>query len=108
MLGSESCACRTRRMLAKCISVPSNSTSVTPVGVAKFARPGDDQIEHRLWIARRGRHRLQHVDGRGLLLDPLAVFAVALLRASRAVPRPARPYVRQCRVELCRNAAMML
>ena len=51
-------------------------TSPRP-GVAQF-RACDDQIEHRLRIARRGRHRLQHVDGGGLMLDPLAVFAVAL------------------------------
>ena len=59
------------------------------VGVAKIARATDDQVEHRLRIAGRGRHHLQHVDGRGLMLDPLAVFAVAL----RPVPRPAWPHV---------------
>ena len=64
------------------ISVPSNSYSTAAVAVAQVARATDDQIEHRLWIARRGRHRLQHVDGRGLMLDPLAVFAVALASAS--------------------------
>ena len=34
------------------------------------ASPGSsDQIEHRLWIAGRGRHHLQHVDRRGLVFQ---------------------------------------
>src|SRR6266436_6641217 len=45
-------------------------------GVAQISRPADDQIEHRLRIARRGRHRLEHVDRGGLMLDALAEFAV--------------------------------
>ena len=50
------------------------------------ARVGD-QIEHRLWIAGRGRHRLQHVDGRGLMLNPLAEFALALSQRRVALHR---------------------
>ena len=46
-------------------------------GVAQISRPADDQVEHRLRIARRGRHRLEHVDRGGLMLDALAEFAVA-------------------------------
>ena len=54
-----------------------------------------DQVEHWLGIARRGGHRLQDIDGRGLMFDPLAVFAVARVVPRRAwpVPRPARPHV---------------
>jgi hypothetical protein len=46
-------------------------------GVAQFSRPADDQVEHRLRIARRGRHRLEHIDRGGLMFDALAEFAVA-------------------------------
>src|SRR5271157_2519517 len=46
-------------------------------GVAQISRAADDQVEHRLRIARRGRHRLEHVDRGGLMFDALAVFAVA-------------------------------
>ncbi len=47
------------------------------VGIAQFPRTAGNQVEHGLWIAGRGRHHLEHVDGRGLMFDPLAVFAVA-------------------------------
>src|ERR1700680_3608029 len=46
-------------------------------GVAQISRPADDQVEHGLRIARRGRHRLEHVDRGGLMFDALAEFAVA-------------------------------
>src|SRR5215469_1356115 len=46
-------------------------------GVAQISRPADDQVEHRLRIARRGGHRLEHVDRGGLMFDALAEFAVA-------------------------------
>jgi hypothetical protein len=46
-------------------------------GVAQISRPAGDQVEHRLRIARRGRHRLEHVDRGGLVFDALAEFAVA-------------------------------
>jgi hypothetical protein len=46
--------------------------------IAQFPRSRDDQIENRLGIARRAGHHLEHVDCRGLLLDPLAELAVAL------------------------------
>ena len=36
------------------------------------------QVEYWLWIVRRCRHHLQHIDGRRLLFNPLAVFAVVL------------------------------
>src|ERR1700740_2329718 len=49
----------------------------SPRGVAQISRPADDQVEHRLRIARRGRHRLEHVDRGGLMFDALAEFAVA-------------------------------
>ena len=45
-------------------------------GVAQFSRPADDQVEYRVRIARRGRHRLEHVDRGGLMIDALAEFAV--------------------------------
>ena len=48
-----------------------------PGRVTEFQRPAGYQLEHRLCIARRTRHHLQHVDGRGLLFDAFAVFAVA-------------------------------
>jgi len=46
-------------------------------GVAQVSSPADDQVEHRLRIARRGRHRLEHVGRGGLLFDTLAEIAVA-------------------------------
>jgi hypothetical protein len=46
-------------------------------GVAQISRPADDQVEHRLRIARRGRHHLEHVYRGGLMFDALAEFAVA-------------------------------
>src|SRR5271169_3062525 len=46
-------------------------------GVAQISRPTGDQVEHRLRIARRGRHRLEHVYRGGLMFDALAEFAVA-------------------------------
>ena len=36
-----------------------------------------DHVEHRLWIAGRGRHRLQHLGSGGLMRGMLAVSAVA-------------------------------
>jgi hypothetical protein len=62
----------------------------TDRGVAQISRPAGDQVEHRLRIARRGRHRLQHVDRGGLMFDPLAVFAVARgqFGAARVEPAP--------------------
>ena len=48
------------------------------LSIAQLSRLANDKIEHRLWIAGRGRHRLQHVDGRCLMLNSFAVFAVAL------------------------------
>ena len=77
--------------------------------VTERPRSLHDQFENRLWIAGRGRHRLQHVDGGGLMLDPLAEFAVALASSAvRAASSSASAaFSRQRRVELCRNAAMM-
>ena len=49
----------------------------SPRGVAQISCSADDQVEHRLRIARRGRHRLEHVDRGGLLFNALAKFAVA-------------------------------
>ena len=46
--------------------------------VAQTLCAADDLIEYRPWIAWRRRHLLQHVNGSGLMRDPLAVFAVAL------------------------------
>src|SRR5438132_9141737 len=46
-------------------------------GVAQISRAADDQVEHGVRITRRGRHRLEHVYGGGLMFDALAVFAVA-------------------------------
>ena len=43
------------------------------------------QFEHRLRVARRGRHLLQHLDGRGLVVDALAECDVALGQFSGAV-----------------------
>ena len=48
------------------------------IRVAKVAGAIDDQIEHRLRIAGRGRHRLQHIDGGRLVFDPFAIFGVSL------------------------------
>src|SRR6516164_1136954 len=48
----------------------------SPRGVAQISRSADDQVEHRLRIARRGRHRLEHIDRGGLMFDALAEFAV--------------------------------
>src|SRR6516225_8891805 len=48
----------------------------SPRGVAQISRPADDQVKHRLRIARRGRHRLEHVDRGGLMFDALAEFAL--------------------------------
>src|ERR1700739_1301350 len=45
-------------------------------GVAQISRPADNQVEYRLRIARRGRHRLEHVDRGRLMFDALAEFAV--------------------------------
>ena len=53
--------------------------------VADFGGTVADQIEHRLRVAGRGRHRLQHVDGGGLVLDLLAVGEVALGQRRRAL-----------------------
>jgi len=44
--------------------------------IAQFSLPADDQVEYGLRIARRGRHRLEHVDRGGLMIDALAEFAV--------------------------------
>ena len=81
---------------------PSNSYSVALCASHRSRARRDDQIEYRLRIAGRGRHRLQHVDGRGLMLDPLAVFAVARGQCSVAqrVPRQ-RGLSCQRRVALC-------
>src|SRR6516225_2610814 len=46
-------------------------------GVAQFSSPAGDQVEHRLRIAWRGRHRLEDVDRGGLMFDPLAERGVA-------------------------------
>src|SRR5262245_47892964 len=37
----------------------------------------NNEIESRLWITWRVRHRLQNVDSGGLMLDALAILAVA-------------------------------
>ena len=68
---------RPPHVIAQWMSSPSNSNKPAAVGVAQISRPADDQVEHRLRIARRGRHRLEHVDRGGLMFDALAVFAVA-------------------------------
>ena len=67
----------------RCSMSPSNSATVHWSASQRLACPLNDQVEHRLCIARRGGHHLQHVDGGGLLLDPLAELAVALGAASR-------------------------
>ena len=36
-----------------------------------------DQVEHRLRVAGRGRHRLQHIEGRRLMRDPLCVVIIS-------------------------------
>ena len=45
----------------------------------------DNQIEHRLRVAGRGRHRLQHIDRRCLMRDPFVMVAVALSQRSVAL-----------------------
>ena len=48
------------------------------IGVAQFSRAADDQVEYGLRIARRSRHRLEHIDNCGLVFDPFAVVAVSM------------------------------
>ena len=48
----------------------------------KLACAADDKIEHRLWITWRGRHRLEHIDGGGLVLDPFVELRVAVSQFS--------------------------
>ena len=80
VLGLESVDSRGQRSQMQHIAIeqrnraPSASQNAAPV-----RRSARTPAAHR----RRGRHHLQHVDGRGLLFDPFAVFAVA--RASAAV-----------------------
>ena len=50
----------------------------TRTRLAQFSGTSRDQVEYRLRVVRRIRHRLQHIDGGSLLLDPLAELAVAL------------------------------
>ena len=48
------------------------------LAVAKFLCATGDQVKDRLGVVWRTGHRLEHIEGVGLLLDPLAIFAVAL------------------------------
>ena len=48
------------------------------VRIAKFMCTAHDQLEDGVQVHRRGRHHFEHVDGGGLLLDPFAIFAIAL------------------------------
>ena len=54
------------------------------IGPTECPRPFDDQLKDRSRVARRSRHHLQHIDGRGLLFDTLAVLGVALCQFGSA------------------------
>ena len=56
--------------------------AVAAVQLRKLACAADDKIEHRLWITWRGRHRLEHIDGGGLVLDPFVELRVAVSQFS--------------------------
>ena len=81
---------------AKCSSVAVVFEQPARTRVAQLLRAAGDQIEHRLRIARRGRHRLQHVDGGGLMLDPLADTRCCAAPAPRCAPAT-RDTSRRCR-----------
>jgi hypothetical protein len=61
------------KMHQAAIELEQSGTAAT----AQFIGIANDQIEHRLGVARRGRHCLQYIDRGGLLRYPLAELGAA-------------------------------